>query len=85
METQTTQAVGFYVTVRNGGRSGALLGPYGTHDEALANVDRAREYAEQVNDRAIWYAYGTAKVTMEPGKELRPGIFNDRIGLTATD
>lgn len=83
METEMMQSVGFYVTVRDGGRSGALLGPYNTHDEALANVDRAREHAQQVNDRAIWYAYGTARVTMKPGKELKPGVFNNRIGLTA--
>lgn len=76
-------ATGFYVTVRHGARSGALLGPYGSHDEALANVDRAREYAEQVNDRAVWYAYGTAKVTAKPGRTLPVGTFNDTIGLTA--
>ena len=50
----------FYVTVLDHDRTGFLLGPFISHADALANVERGRKLAESVNDRAIWYAYGTA-------------------------
>jgi len=53
----------FYVTVRDAGRTGFLLGPYDTHPDALQEVDRGRRLAIAANDRAWFYAYGTASVT----------------------
>jgi hypothetical protein len=53
---------GFYVTVKDHGKTGWLLGPYATHGEALALVGEGRALAEAVNSRAFWYAYGTARV-----------------------
>ena len=50
----------FYVTVRDGPRTGYLLGPYRTHREALAQVDRGRSLAYDADPRAPFYAYGTA-------------------------
>ena len=64
---------GFYVTVADGGKVGALLGPYGTKGEAEADVPEGKRLAEAVNDRAIWYAYGVTKVTMKPGADLPAG------------
>jgi hypothetical protein len=55
----------FYVSVKDGQRSGFLLGPYDTHDEALANVDRGRKLAYDADTRAPWYAYGTAGTELE--------------------
>ena len=52
----------FYVTVRDAGRTGFLLGPYRTHRQALANVERGRELAEKADRWAHFYAFGTAKV-----------------------
>lgn len=83
METATGGAVGFYVTARSGKSAAFLLGPYATHDEALANVDRAKARAIEVYANAEFVGYGTAKATSKPGRELRPGKFNDVIGLTA--
>jgi hypothetical protein len=54
---------GFFVTVRDAGRTGFILGPYPTHEEAIANVERGRRMAEQANARAVFYAFGTARVT----------------------
>jgi hypothetical protein len=75
---------GFYVTVRDRAKAGFLLGPYATHDEALANVGRARD---EVMSRdpfgASFWGFGTAKATAKPGRELKPGKLNDVIGLTA--
>ncbi|AGR47655.1 hypothetical protein PHIM7_13 [Sinorhizobium phage phiM7] len=60
---------GYYVTIVDGRRIGALLGPYDTHQEALDNVDRGKELALNGNDdpsnRAWWYAYGTTKIDAE--------------------
>jgi hypothetical protein len=50
----------FYVTVRDAGRTGFLLGPYDTHPEALQNVDQARALAEAADPWAHFYAFGTA-------------------------
>lgn len=83
MTTQLTEVettVGFYVSVVDGGRHGYLLGPYDTHEAALANVDRGKAGAHEVDDRAHWYGYGTCKVT---APTLPTGRLNDRLGLTA--
>lgn len=53
----------YYVTVVDAGRVGYLLGPYDTHVEALANVERARGLAEGVDPRAWFYAFGTARTS----------------------
>ena len=52
----------WYVTVQDCGRHGYLLWPYGTHSEALANVQRWNDLACCADGRAHWYAYGTARV-----------------------
>jgi hypothetical protein len=51
----------FYVTVRDAGRTGFLLGPYSTHGEALANVKRGTRLAQDANSRAVFYAFGTSR------------------------
>lgn len=81
-DTESPVAEGFYVTVRNRAQTGFLLGPYSTHDEALDNVDRAREYLREHRTDMWFHDYGTAKATAKPGRELKPGKLNDRIGLT---
>lgn len=75
---------GFYVTAELGSRRAVLVGPYGTHGEALANVDRVRVWAldNDVTD-AAFAGFGTARLVAKPGCSLRPGKFNDRIGLRA--
>ena len=66
----------YYVTVRDGTRHRFLLGPYkDDHATALAMVDEARRIAQELDRAAIWYAYGTARVT----GYAKPGILNDHI------
>lgn len=50
----------FYVTVVDGKRYGFLLGPYPTHQEAIDNVARGRNLANDADPRAAFYAFGTA-------------------------
>ncbi len=52
----------FYVTVKDHDRTGWLLGPYDTHEEALTNVERGKRLADGADPRAHWYAYGTARI-----------------------
>jgi hypothetical protein len=54
----------FYVTVRDAGRTGFLLGPYEEARDALAAVDRGRELAcaADTTGRAWFYAYGTSRL-----------------------
>lgn len=52
----------YYVTVRDGSRTGFLLGPYTLHADAIANVNRGNTLACNADSRAHWYAFGTAHV-----------------------
>lgn len=62
-----TLMIGYYVTVKDGPRTGFLLGPYDTHAEALAQVERGEKLAMQTDNatRTWFYAYGTTRVTAE--------------------
>ncbi|MEA2573350.1 MAG: hypothetical protein QOH93_648 [Chloroflexia bacterium] len=51
----------FYVSLRNGSKRYALLlGPYETHEEAVANVERGKRMARESDMWADFYAFGTA-------------------------
>lgn len=52
----------FYVTVRDAGRTGFLLGPYGDIRTALENVERGNKLAQAANSRAYFYAYGVSRL-----------------------
>ena len=71
-----TRPGNYYVSVVDHDRVGLLLGPFDDHSIALNNVDRCKEYARKVNDRAFWYSYGTVRFE----NYSRPGLFNDLIG-----
>jgi hypothetical protein len=52
----------YYVTVQDDGRTGFLLGPFKTHEEALAQVNRARDLADRADPFAAFYAFGTSSL-----------------------
>lgn len=82
--TVDARTEGFYVTVRDGAKTGFLLGPYTTHAEAETNVGRARdEVMRQDPFGCSFWGFGTARATAKPGRELKPGKLNDVIGLTS--
>ncbi|MEX5635761.1 hypothetical protein [Parafrankia sp. FMc2] len=72
----------FYVTVRRGSRTGCLLGPYDTPEEAEANVERANLTACEIDPWCGFDAFGVTRVVPRPGRTLPDGHLNDRIGLT---
>lgn len=84
--TEPAGPEGFYVTVMDrahvggppaaGTRAGRLLGPYSTRSDAEQDVDTGRKLARQVNDRAVWYAYGVTRYVARPGGVLPPGLLN---------
>ena len=60
----------YYVTAIDAGRSARASGPYKTHAEALDDVRRVKETIEEMDPRAIWWAWGT----MRSEKNLGPGF-----------
>jgi hypothetical protein len=52
----------YYVSVRRADRQGFLLGPYATHEAALAEVGRGRDLACAADPWAWFYAFGTASL-----------------------
>lgn len=51
----------YWVSAQRGdGRRAIVAGPYPDHDAALADVHRVTLAACRVDDRAWWYAWGTA-------------------------
>ena len=70
---------GFYVTAVDSGRTALLAGPFKSHEAALARVDTSKRIAQQVNDRAIWWAYGTSRDTVG---NLPAGKLNEFIGMS---
>jgi len=74
-ETTTETQEGFYVTVFvNAQQWAPLLGPYGSHQEALDNVERARtECRDKWPLDSHWWAFGTAKISAEPNQDLPMG------------
>lgn len=70
---------GFYVTLRRGGRTAFLAGPFDTHAEALNIEQRTRDEACKADRDAHFDTIGTARV-----HSRRPGVLNARLGLAET-
>ena len=66
----------YYVSVIDGTDYRFLAGPFDTHAEALAKVDAARELAIDYDQKAWFYAFGTARA---PEGYNKPGIFNAQL------
>ena len=66
----------YYVSVFDGERRGLLLGPFeNNHAKALRWVAAAKEKACEVDMRAHWYGFGTARVPLEVSPPV--GTLND--------
>lgn len=69
----------YYVTIaRHGKGVSKLAGPFDTHDEAKAHVDRAIEEAVKIDPWAHFDGFGTAGVEAD---EHKPGVLNERLGI----
>lgn len=60
----------FYVTILDGKRVSLALGPFDSHDEALACVEMVRVYVlEHYTPQAWFWAYGTSKLKEGPYRD----------------
>lgn len=71
---------GYFVSVIDGPRQGLAAGPYDTHEEALADVEEVRRIGEDVDPRAVFYAWGTCRVDRDVDG-LRVGSLNAELVL----
>lgn len=52
----------YYVSVMDGDRRALLLGPFPTHQQALDMVEPVRAKGLELDPRALWYEFGTARL-----------------------
>lgn len=73
-----TKPGAYYVSVRRGATEWRpLVGPFiNDHAKALSLVDAAQAKATDLDPKACWYYFGTARIDIEPGKQPPPGILN---------
>lgn len=73
----------YYVSVqRDDGQWRPLAGPFtNDHAKALATVEPARNRAQDLDPRAVWYAFGTVRIDATAGVNLPAGILNKELGL----
>ena len=68
----------YYVTVIDGSRWRCLAGPFVNHRDALRMVGPARNKAQELDDRAAFYAFGTTAMTQSYTK---PGLLNQHLDI----
>lgn len=62
------------------GRTAFLLGPFrDDHAAALSRVAEARRYVEEHYARAVWWAFGTARLDTADGNPV--GKLNETLGM----
>ena len=77
MQQPDTRPGNYYVTVlRDNGDYRPLYGPFGDHQTALNAVNAVMRRAIELDPRASWYAFGTARL---PDSFTRPGILNNHL------
>ena len=68
---------GYYVTLRDGGRTAWLLGPFQDHAKCKAAVVETVALANLIDARVWFMTHGTASI--ESNKFLPPGKLNSRL------
>ena len=68
----------FYVSVIDGNRSAFVAGPFRAHESALAALPTARTLGIDVDPKAVFYAWGTAKRS----NGYREGSLNAQLAKT---
>jgi hypothetical protein len=76
-----TDILDYYVSIIRDKRKGLLAGPFATHTEALAMVDRARDMAYEVDSRAWFDLFGTCSLPRDLSNPK--GVLNSRLGVAA--
>jgi hypothetical protein len=77
MQEPDIQPGEYYVSVIDGKKSALLLGPFtNDHAAALAAVDKVRAKAIQIDSKASFYAFGTARLPADDSIPIRTGSLN---------
>ena len=63
--SETCPAGNYFVTAIDGPNWFPMSGPYATHAEALADVDKALKIANEYDGRAWFMAWGTARMPVD--------------------
>lgn len=79
--TPDTRTGHYYVSCINGAQKALVTGPYDSHAEALADVERVRTAAGKMDPRCDFYAWGTARIPK--GERAAVGRWNAQIGMPA--
>lgn len=82
-QTQTPDARPgkYFVTAIDNGRFARLVGPFATHADALALVDRAREVCYGLTGGAShWWAFGTCRQD-DDALSCAPGKINSQMAI----
>lgn len=74
-----TEPRDYYVSLRRGSRTALLAGPFDTHTEALALVERATAEANRIDEWSWFDPFGTCSMPRAPTNPV--GKLNDRLGL----
>ena len=64
----------YYVVAAAGKRYSLLAGPYQTHGEAVAVLDKVRRVAYRINPMTVFYTFDTCRLI----GYNKPGLFNRR-------
>ena len=75
----------FYVSIIDGDRKSLALGPFAVHADAIANVDKVRDFlcgpdGAGQGGRAWFWEYGTARVKL-PISECPAGKLNGQLNF----
>lgn len=63
----------YYVSVVDGSKYNLLAGPFGSHEEAKAQVGVVRKIAIDIDPKAHFFGFGTCKT---PEGYDKPGLLN---------
>lgn len=74
LEMIDTQPGHYYVSALRDTRTALVSGPYSTHTEALALVDRARDIANDKDPRTVFDAFGTCRIPLDALPEVPQGM-----------
>jgi hypothetical protein len=70
----------YYVSLKRGVRTAFIAGPFATHTEALAMVNKAVALANELDPWSHFDAYGTCSLPHAVGNPI--GLLNERLGIT---
>jgi hypothetical protein len=78
MQAPDTKPGAYFVSVQDGDRFAAALGPFvDDHAAALAQIEAVRALAQRLQPRAAFYAFGTCRLDHDHPQAQRPGTLND--------